>query len=125
MDGGILAEEGVEGFGATSQILRPANDAMRAVTRLHRVDGRLAVYGVMEAPTAGATPAQADRQLSFWHVVKPGTYVVPQIAAHAGFGSWGLSHARALCGRAIVTNGHAADHTPPERDLCPACSERL
>ena len=110
----ILAEEGVEGFGATSQILRPANKAMEAVTRLRRVGGKLAVYGVVEKGN--------ERELAEWHIVNPGTFTVPQIAAHPGYGSWGLAHGRALCGKAIVTNGHAADHTPPERSLCKRCA---
>ena len=111
----ILGEHGVEGH--VEEVMRAAYPAMRQVTRLHRVGLRLAVYGVVETGTSV--------ELALWHVVSPGTYTVPQVAAHAGFGEWGLSHAKALCGLPVVTNGHAADHTPPEVSLCPVCAVDL
>lgn len=114
----LSAEPGVEIAHAVEDgPLRAAYPAMRQVSRLHRVGMRLAVYGVVESGT--------DAELKLWHVMNPGTWMVPQVAAHPGYGNWGLAHGRTLCGIVAVTNGHASDHTPPEAALCPRCAERL
>lgn len=119
----ILGQPGVEGAGVEDGPQRPAYPAMRTVTRLRRVGGRLAVYGYREAPTKGATRAQASKQLARAHIVNPGSYTVPQIPNHPMAGESGLAHARALCGAPVVTNGYASDFTPPELELCPVCAK--
>lgn len=119
----LLGEPGIEGPGVEDGPLRPATPAMRSVTRLRRVGGKLAVYGYREAPSPGATPEQAERQLARAHIVNPGTYTVPQVPNHPMAGESGLAHARALCGVPVVTNGYASDFTPPELELCPVCAK--
>ena len=121
--GAVAAEPGVEGPGVEDGPLRPANPGMRQVTRLRKVGGRLAVYGYREVPTPGATKEQAERQLARAHIVNPGTYTVPQIPNHPMAGDSGLAHATSLCGIPVVTNGYAADFTPPELELCPVCAK--
>src|SRR4051812_10965983 len=118
-----LALPGVEGAAVEDGTLRPAYAAMRSVTRLRRVGGMLAVYGYRETPTRGATKAQAERQLARAHIVNPGSYTVPQVPNHPMAGESGLAHALALCGIPVVTNGYAADFTPPELELCPVCAK--
>lgn len=119
----ILKQPGVEGAAVEDGPLRPANQGMRKVTQLRRIGGKLAVYGYREAPTPGATRAQANRQLKTAHIVNPGSFTVPQIPNHPMAGNSGLSHGRALCGIPVVTNGYASDFTPPEWVLCPVCAK--
>lgn len=119
----ILKEPGIEPAGVEDGPLRPANPSMKAVTRLRKVGGQLAVYGYREAPTPGASKAQANRQLARAHIVNPGTYTVPQVPNHPMAGESGLAHATALCGTPVVTNGYASDFTPPELELCPVCAK--
>ncbi len=71
---------------------------------------RLAVLGVEDA-------FGANRK--FWHIVKPGSYTVPQVG-----GAENLAHGTALCGRWVATNGYSSDFRPPDGSLCPACRER-
>jgi hypothetical protein len=118
-------EDGVEGPGVETGPLRAAMPSMEAVTKLVRVGRRLAVYGYREAPTKGASKAQASQQLATAHIVNPGSYTVPQVANHPMAGGSGLAHGRSLCGIRVVTNGFASDFTPPEWELCPACKERI
>jgi hypothetical protein len=117
----VLEQAGAEAGAVVDGPLRPANAAMRPVTRLRKVGGRLAVYGYREAPSPGATPEQAEKQLARAHIVNPGSYAVPQVPNHPLAGESGLAHARSLCGIPIVTNGYAADFTPPDLELCPVC----
>lgn len=119
------AEPGVEGAAVEDGTLRPAYPAMKAVTQLRMVGGRVAVYGYRETPSPHATPKQAERQLRVAHIVNPGSYTVPHVL-HPGLmaeGADGLAHGRALCGLPVVTNGYASDHTPPELELCPVCAK--
>lgn len=118
-------ETGVEGAAVEDGPLRPAYEGLRSITRLRKVGGKIAVYGYRAAPSPHATKAQADRQLATAHIVNPGSYAVPQVL-HPGLmaeGSDGLAHATALCGIAVMTNGYASDHTPPELTLCPVCAK--
>lgn len=119
----VIEQPGVEASAVTDGPLRPANAAMRPVTRLRKVGGQLAVYGYREAPSPRATKEQAEKQLARAHIVNPGTYTVPQVPNHPMAGESGLAHARSLCGLPIVTNGYAADFTPPELELCPVCAK--
>ena len=120
----LTGEPGIERMPAIEDgPLRPAYEALRVVTRLRRVGGKLAVYGYRECPTAGATPDQASRQLARAHIANPGTFVVPQVPNHPMMGGAGLAHATALCGAPVVTNGLASDFTPPELELCPVCAK--
>lgn len=119
----VIEQPGVEASAVTDGPLRPANAAMRPVTRLRKVGGQLAVYGYREAPSPRATKEQAEKQLARAHIVNPGTYTVPQVPNHPMAGESGLAHARSLCGLPIVTNGYAADFTPPELVLCPVCAK--
>lgn len=119
-----LLEPGVMGAGIEYAEHTPAYPEMRKVTKLRKVGGRLAVYGYREAPTPGATPAQAARQLKWAHIVNPGSFSVPQVANHPMSGESGLTHATSLCGIPVVTNGYASDFTPAELELCPLCAER-
>lgn len=75
--------------------------------KLVTVGFKLAVLGVDEADP-----------LSPWHVVRPGSYQVPTIGE-------AITHARALCGRIVVSNGYAADFVPGPVERCPACWEQL
>jgi hypothetical protein len=88
----------------------------KELTNLIRVGGKLAVLGVEEGLRAAG----------WWHVCRPGTWNPPQ------GNSWGpdqeganLVHAKALCGRIVVSNGYQADWRPPKGVLCPACSEQI
>lgn len=119
----VIEQSGVEASAVTDGPLRPANAAMRPVTRLRKVGGQLAVYGYREAPSPRATKEQAEKQLARAHIVNPGTYTVPQVPNHPMAGESGLAHARALCGVPVVTNGYASDFTPPELELCPVCAK--
>ncbi len=75
--------------------------------KLIQVGFKLAVLGVDELNPLGP-----------WHVVRPGSYSVPQIGGEVTFG-------RSVCGRMVLTNGYAADHAPQGPGLCPACNEQL
>jgi hypothetical protein len=87
----------------------------KQLTNLIRVGGKLAVLGVEE----GA------RAMGWWHVLRPGTYGVPQGEPGAPDQEGrNLTHGRAICGRTVVSNGYAADWRPPQGQLCPACSRR-
>jgi len=119
----LLGQPGVEGPGVEDGPLRAAYPAMKPVTRLRKVGGKLAVYGYREAPTRGATRKQADAQLRRAHIVNPGSFTVPQVPNHPMAGESGLAHATALCGAPVVTNGYASDFTPPELELCPVCAK--
>jgi hypothetical protein len=86
------------------------------LTNLIRVGGKLAVLGVED----GA------RAMGWWHVVRPGTFDIPQgLSGHADQQGSDLTHGKAVCGRTVVSNGYAADWRPPKGQLCPACSEQL
>lgn len=73
--------------------------------KLATVGFKLAVLGVTEPPT------------DWWHILRPGSFNVPQLGTE-------FAHGRALCGRAVITNGYASDFTP-DSDLCPACRGQL
>lgn len=77
------------------------------MAKLLRVGRRLAVLGV-----------DIDRPTGPWHIVKPGSFTPALGADH------GKTIGTSLCGRYAITNGYAADFTPPDGALCPACSER-
>jgi hypothetical protein len=88
----------------------------KQLTNLIRVGGRLAVLGVEEGAKA----------MGWWHVVRPGTYSIPQGDPGASDQEGrNLTHGKALCGLTVVSNGYAADWRPPAGQLCPACSEQL
>lgn len=88
----------------------------RQLTNLIRVGGRLAVLGVEE----GA------RAMGWWHVVRPGSFDIPQGEPGAADQEGrNLTHGKAMCGITVVSNGYAADWRPPKGQLCPACAEQL
>jgi hypothetical protein len=94
---------------------REAHDRKR-LTQLIRIGGKLAVLGVEDG----------RRAMGWWHVARPGTWSAPQgLSGQSGQQGDDLTHAKALCGRTVVTNGYAADWRPPDGLLCPACRERL
>lgn len=76
--------------------------------KLIQVGRKLAVLGVDEANPLGP-----------WHIMQPGRFAIPQI------GDAGKTIGTSLCKRPAITNGYAADFTPPHQDLCPACAERI
>lgn len=99
-------------------LLRPdtaERHAREQLTKLLRVGGRLAVLGVEDNA----------RAMGWWHVARPGSWSPPAGSSGIEPGGAGLTYARALCGRFVVTNGYAADWRPPDGVLCPACAERL
>jgi len=75
--------------------------------KLIQVGFRLAVLGVDETQEKGP-----------WHVLRPGSFNAPVLGARSTVG-------RSLCNRHVTTNGYAADFTPADGDMCPACNERL
>lgn len=85
------------------------------LTQLIRVGGRLAVLGVEDG----------RRAMGWWHVCRPGTWNPPQGLSGTQCQGDDLVYARALCGRAVVSNGYAADWRPPAGLLCPGCREQL
>jgi hypothetical protein len=87
----------------------------KRLTKLLRVGGKLAVLGVEDG----------RRAMGWWHVARPGTWATPQGLSGTACEGDDLTYAKALCGRAIVTNGYAADWRPPDGTLCPACREQL
>ena len=88
----------------------------RQLTNLIRVGGKLAVLGVEDG----------RRAMGWWHVCQPGTWNPPQgLSGESDQLGADLVYAKALCGRAVVCNGYAADWRPPKGLLCPACNERL
>lgn len=94
-----------------------ARHARKQLTNLIRVGGKLAVLGVEDRPGAA---------MGWWHVVRPGTYSIPQGTPGASDQEGAnLTHAKSMCGRRVVSNGYAADWRPPKGQLCPACSEQL
>jgi hypothetical protein len=100
-------------------LLKPAetaeSHARKQLTKLLRVGGRLAVLGVEDGRKA----------MGWWHVARPGTWSPPAGTAGTEPEGAGLTYARSLCGRFVVTNGYAADWRPPDGTLCPACAEQL
>lgn len=93
---------------------RPRHNRKR-LTKLLRVGGKLAVLGVEDG----------RRAMGWWHVARPGTWDAPQGLSGTPCEGDDLVHAKALCGRIVVTNGYAADWRPPDGVLCPACKEQL
>jgi hypothetical protein len=89
--------------------------ARKELTHLIRIGGRLAVLGVEDGRKA----------MGYWHVCRPGTWDPPQGLSGTECQGDDLTYAKALCGRAVVSNGYAADWRPPAGLLCPACSEQL
>jgi hypothetical protein len=87
----------------------------KQLTKLIRVGNRLAVLGVEDGP----------RAMGWWHVARPGTWDPPKGSSGTEPEGAGLTYAKALCGRFVVTNGYAADWRPPDGQLCPACREQL
>lgn len=87
----------------------------KQLTKLIRVGGRLGVLGVEEGPNS----------MLWWHVARPGTFAAPQGLSGTECQGDDLVHARALCGKTIVTNGYAADFRPADGALCPGCREQL
>lgn len=88
----------------------------KQLTNLIRVGGKLAVLGVEEGARAAG----------WWHLVRPGTYSIPQGEPGAPDQEGrNLTHGKALCGLTVVSNGYAADWRPPQGMLCPACAEQL
>ncbi len=81
------------------------------LTRLTKVGFKLAVLGVLDAATTA-------EQARWWHIVRPGSYAAPDLATRMTYG-------KSVCGRRVVTNGYAADFTPPEKAYCPACKEQV
>jgi hypothetical protein len=100
-------------------LLKPAetaeSHARGQLSQLIRVGGKLAVLGVED----GA------RAMGWWHVARPGTWDPPKGSAGTEPEGAGLTYAKSLCGRYIVTNGYAADWRPPAGLLCPACAEQV
>lgn len=90
-------------------------DARKKLTKLIRVGGKLGVLGVEDGL----------RSMGWWHVARPGTFGAPQGLSGTECQGDDLVYGKALCGKAIVTNGYAADWRPPDGLLCPACRERL
>jgi hypothetical protein len=89
--------------------------ARQQLTQLIKVGGRLAVLGVEDGP----------RAMGRWHVARPGSWAPPAGSSGTEPDGAGLTYAKALCGRYVVTNGYAADWRPPDGLLCPACREQL
>ncbi len=89
--------------------------ARRQLTKLLRIGGRLAVLGVEDGL----------RAMGWWHVARPGTWSPPAGSAGTEPEGAGLTYAKSLCGRYVVTNGQPADWNPPDGTLCPACAERI
>jgi hypothetical protein len=88
----------------------------KQLTNLIRVGGKLAVLGVEEGARAAG----------WWHVCRPGTWNPPQgLNGAPDQQGTDLVHAKALCGRTVVSNGYQADWRPPVGTLCPACAEQL
>ncbi len=88
----------------------------KQLTNLIRVGGKLAVLGVEEG----------RRAMGWWHVCRPGTWTAAQgLAGYPDQQGNDLVHAKALCGRTVVSNGYAADWRPPKGTLCPACAELI
>ena len=79
-------------------------------TQLLRTGRRLAVLGVKEGVTGN--------EMRWWHVVRPGSYSIPQVGTD-------LTRGRSYCGYWVVTNGYAADFRPGLGVLCPACAEQI
>ena len=79
-------------------------------TKLLREGRKLAVLG--------CAPGDLDK----WHIVRPGSYSIPQLSGEAG--TPGLTVARSLCGLYVYSNAYPPDWRPPEGSLCPACAER-
>jgi hypothetical protein len=92
-----------------------ASHAAKQLAQLIRVGGKLAVLGVEDNA----------RAMGWWHVARPGTWDPPKGSSGTEPDGAGLTYAKALCGRYIVTNGYAADWRPPAGVLCPACAEQL
>lgn len=82
------------------------------IVKLMMIGRKLAVLGVA-APVAGANP----KSLEWWHLMRPGSYSIPQVGDKLTFGT-------ALCGRRVLTNGYASDFTPPDGAICPSCAEQ-
>lgn len=89
--------------------------ALKQLTNLIRIGGKLAVLGVEDG----------RRAMGQWHVCRPGTWDAPQGLSGTECQGADLVHAKALCGRTVVSNGYAADWRPPAGQLCPACREQL
>jgi hypothetical protein len=104
---------------AGAVLLKPAetaeSHARKELSQLIRVGGKLAVLGVEDGLKA----------MGRWHVARPGTWDPPKGSSGTEPEGAGLTYAKALCGRFIVTNGYAADWRPPAGLLCPACAEQL
>jgi hypothetical protein len=104
---------------AGAVLLQPAetaeSHARRQLTKLLRVGGKLAVLGVEDG----------RRAMGWWHVARPGSWSPPAGSAGTEPEGAGLTYAKSLCGRFVVTNGQPADWCPPDGTLCPACAERL
>jgi hypothetical protein len=100
-------------------LLSPPDTAQRAerrrLTKLLRVGGKLAVLGVEDG----------RRAMGWWHVARPGTWGAPQGLSGTQCEGDDLTHAKALCGLTVVTNGYAVDWRPPDGTLCPACREQM
>lgn len=91
--------------------------ARKRLTKLIRVGGKLAVLGVEDNPLTA---------MDKWHVVRPGSYSIPQGLSGTACEGDDLSYAKSMCGLTrIVTNGYASDFRPPDGALCPACAEQL
>lgn len=88
----------------------------KKLTKLIRVGGKLAVLGVEDSPHAA---------MDKWHICRPGTWNAPQGLSGTQCEGDDLVHAKALCGRVVVTNSYAADFHPPDGALCPGCFEQL
>lgn len=76
--------------------------------KLISVGRKLAVLGV-----------DIDQPLGPWHVMKPGSFNVPQI------GDNGKSIGTTLCKKFAITNGYASDFAPQHQELCSGCREQL
>lgn len=87
----------------------------KRLQQLIRVGGKLAVLGVEDGP----------RAMGWWHVARPGSWDPPKDSSGIAPDGGGLTYAKALCNKYIVTNGYAADWRPPPGSLCPACAEQI
>lgn len=85
----------------------------RNITKLMMVGRKMAVLGV---ETPDKDPTIRPNRMEWWHIVKPGSYSLPQVGDKLTYGT-------ALCGKYVATNGYASDFTPPEGSICPRCFE--